>query len=138
MYSDFCVFNDTATTEIYTYVHTLSLHVALPIWTRPMPNISAKNINARMSLSATAAITFDGTILTIAAIPDGASRELEKIACEPPPARESTDREKAGMTTSTGPSSLNNDSNNTTATAATHVSKDVVFIANRHIRQSRW
>src|SRR3546814_2724957 len=27
----FCVFNDTATTEIYTYCHTLSLHDALPI-----------------------------------------------------------------------------------------------------------
>src|SRR3546814_1435776 len=26
-----CFFNDTATTEIYTYVHTLSLHDALPI-----------------------------------------------------------------------------------------------------------
>src|SRR3546814_15508388 len=26
-------FNDTATTEIYTYVHTLSLHDALPIFT---------------------------------------------------------------------------------------------------------
>src|SRR3546814_16887306 len=25
--------NDTATTEIYTYLHTLSLPVALPIWT---------------------------------------------------------------------------------------------------------
>src|SRR3546814_16433688 len=25
-------FNDTATTEIYTYGHTLSLHDALPIW----------------------------------------------------------------------------------------------------------
>src|SRR3546814_3270684 len=25
-------FNETATTEIYTYGHTLSLHVALPIW----------------------------------------------------------------------------------------------------------
>src|SRR3546814_21109090 len=24
--------NDTATTEIYTYCHTLSLHDALPIW----------------------------------------------------------------------------------------------------------
>src|SRR3546814_8503982 len=82
MYSDFCVFNDTATTEIYTYVHTLSLHVALPIWTRPMPNISAKNITARMSLSATAAITFDGTILTIAAIPDGASRRSEEHTSE--------------------------------------------------------
>src|SRR3546814_16723548 len=28
----FC-FNDTATTEIYTYLHTLSLHDALPICT---------------------------------------------------------------------------------------------------------
>src|SRR3546814_1807082 len=27
----FCFFNDTATTEIYTYLHTLSLHDALPI-----------------------------------------------------------------------------------------------------------
>src|SRR3546814_17832428 len=26
-------FNDTATTEIYTYLHTLSLHDALPIYT---------------------------------------------------------------------------------------------------------
>src|SRR3546814_11848339 len=28
----FFVFNDTATTEIYTYGHTLSLHDALPIF----------------------------------------------------------------------------------------------------------
>src|SRR3546814_9526236 len=27
-----CFVNDTATTEIYTYLHTLSLHDALPIW----------------------------------------------------------------------------------------------------------
>src|SRR3546814_12520260 len=27
-------FNDTATTEIYTYLHTLSRHDALPIWAR--------------------------------------------------------------------------------------------------------
>src|SRR3546814_3532254 len=30
----FFFFNDTATTEIYTYGHTLSLHDALPIYTR--------------------------------------------------------------------------------------------------------
>src|SRR3546814_3799161 len=30
-YMIFCFFNDTATTEIYTYRHTLSLHDALPI-----------------------------------------------------------------------------------------------------------
>src|SRR3546814_20643556 len=28
----FFLFNDTATTEIYTYLHTLSLHDALPIY----------------------------------------------------------------------------------------------------------
>src|SRR3546814_12311362 len=32
MFTVFFVFNDTATTEIYTYCHTLSLHDALPIW----------------------------------------------------------------------------------------------------------
>src|SRR3546814_9835203 len=29
----FCFVNATATTEIYTYLHTLSLHDSLPIWT---------------------------------------------------------------------------------------------------------
>src|SRR3546814_17624527 len=33
--SMFFFFNDTATTESYTYLHTLSLHAALPIWLRP-------------------------------------------------------------------------------------------------------
>src|SRR3546814_18875676 len=31
-YCIFFFFNDTATTEIYTYLHTLSLHDALPIF----------------------------------------------------------------------------------------------------------
>src|SRR3546814_7782457 len=31
-YVYFFFFNDTATTEIYTYLHTLSLHDALPIY----------------------------------------------------------------------------------------------------------
>src|SRR3546814_8689591 len=31
-------FNDTATTEIYTYGHTLSLHDALPICSRAPPS----------------------------------------------------------------------------------------------------
>src|SRR3546814_3521475 len=30
----FVVLDDTATTEIYTYLHTRSLHDALPIWSR--------------------------------------------------------------------------------------------------------
>src|SRR3546814_8955676 len=34
----FFFFNDTATTEIYTYVHTLSLHDALPICVLIEPN----------------------------------------------------------------------------------------------------
>src|SRR3546814_17234770 len=29
-----CFFNDTATTEFYTYWHTLALHYALPLWPR--------------------------------------------------------------------------------------------------------
>src|SRR3546814_7841026 len=32
MYTLFFFFNDTATTDIYTYLHTLSLHYALPIF----------------------------------------------------------------------------------------------------------
>src|SRR3546814_20108385 len=32
LYLTLFFFNDTATTEIYTYVHTLSLHDALPIF----------------------------------------------------------------------------------------------------------
>src|SRR3546814_15427133 len=37
----YCLFflNDTATTEIYTYCHTLSLHDALPICFLTVPNI---------------------------------------------------------------------------------------------------
>src|SRR3546814_11569270 len=35
LFSVFC--NDTATTDIYTYLHTLSLHVALPISGRNWP-----------------------------------------------------------------------------------------------------
>src|SRR3546814_12288074 len=31
----FFFFNETATTEIYTYGHTLSLHEALPMWRLP-------------------------------------------------------------------------------------------------------
>src|SRR3546814_17985369 len=33
LYESYLFFNDTATTEIYTYIHTLSLHDALPIST---------------------------------------------------------------------------------------------------------
>src|SRR3546814_12260365 len=33
----FFLFNSPATTERYTYVHTLSLHDALPVWSRDRP-----------------------------------------------------------------------------------------------------
>src|SRR3546814_6860831 len=50
----FFFFNDTATTEIYTYLHTLSLHDALPISTStsgstPAPGISWPRSPARAS-----------------------------------------------------------------------------------------
>src|SRR3546814_8174963 len=44
--SCFFFFNDTATTEIYTYCHTLSLHDALPIgnmWRTTSPPTSKTN-----------------------------------------------------------------------------------------------
>src|SRR3546814_15710692 len=44
-------FNDTATTEIYTYLHTLSLHYALPISTR-RPGIARPGSCLRLSASA--------------------------------------------------------------------------------------
>src|SRR3546814_15501750 len=34
----FCFFNDTETTEIDTYVHTVSLHDAVPIWVAKRPD----------------------------------------------------------------------------------------------------
>src|SRR3546814_7078850 len=39
LFNFYVFFNDTATTEIYTYLHTLSLHDALPICPRP-PSIA--------------------------------------------------------------------------------------------------
>src|SRR3546814_1684131 len=42
MYDMIFFFNDTATTEIYTYGHTLSLHDALPIWWNCTPTMGAR------------------------------------------------------------------------------------------------
>src|SRR3546814_11227483 len=44
-------FNDTATTEIDTYLHTLSLPVALPISApaRPLPSASLSGATGRLS-----------------------------------------------------------------------------------------
>src|SRR3546814_2878156 len=47
-------FNDTATTEIYTYGHTLSLHDALPILSRKAQTASSRSVrpvNRRRSTS---------------------------------------------------------------------------------------
>src|SRR3546814_14222591 len=43
-------FNDTATTEIYTYLHILSLHDALPIW--PPKQFFSKSVRDRRQDSA--------------------------------------------------------------------------------------
>src|SRR5213594_5245469 len=48
----FCFFNDTATTEIYTSVHTLSLHDALPIlssWRGPAQYSNKVGMGTSMS-----------------------------------------------------------------------------------------
>src|SRR3546814_949278 len=44
-------FNDTATTEIYTYLHTLSLHDALPIYKIAVfvGSLRAASINLRLA-----------------------------------------------------------------------------------------
>src|SRR6188474_3980276 len=49
----FFFFNDTATTEIYTSLHTLSLHDALPIWRtrRPGPGARPRSPRWRSSWS---------------------------------------------------------------------------------------
>src|SRR3546814_13007393 len=57
----FFFFNDTATTEIYTYCHTLSLHDALPI--SPAPPIPAPRQIVRQSASLIA----PGRIVTLIA-----------------------------------------------------------------------
>src|SRR3546814_13331038 len=62
MYIYFC-FNDTSTTEIYTYLHTLSLHDALPISSLRITAQAGKPIELRSG-------------------PDGADA-LEKLGLEP-------------------------------------------------------
>src|SRR3546814_17297286 len=45
----FYFFKDTATTESYTYGHTLSLHDALPIWC--LPSSPSANCASKVALS---------------------------------------------------------------------------------------
>src|SRR3546814_5946886 len=48
----FFFFNDTATTEIYTYGHTLSLHDALPIWSASFSvPLAADSVSSRARFS---------------------------------------------------------------------------------------
>src|SRR3546814_7660884 len=58
-------FNDTATTEIYTYLHTLSLHDALPICAWMSWNVSpctVASFSCRSSLPATRLMSGSPTI----------------------------------------------------------------------------
>src|SRR3546814_11154926 len=45
-----CFFNDTATTDIYTYLHTLSLHDARPIWPRPWRGRKSTRLNSMVTV----------------------------------------------------------------------------------------
>src|SRR3546814_18297741 len=67
----FVLFNDTATTEIYTYRHTLSLHDARPIWASRSPMAEAtapptpRSISSKMIVPASrdpASATFSARI----------------------------------------------------------------------------
>src|SRR3546814_2084480 len=63
LFISFFLFNNTATTEIYTYGHTLSLHDALPIW-RERPNRFGAPVpimTSRETLSGCATATFRAT-----------------------------------------------------------------------------
>src|SRR3546814_15916332 len=60
----FVFFNDTSTTEIYTYGHTLSLHDALPIclckpWRGNEDNWRATSASTRNAKSASSVIRID-------------------------------------------------------------------------------
>src|SRR3546814_12242319 len=54
-FSLFVVFTDTANTEIYTYLHSLSLHDALPI--SADPSTPSRNSSPRSRTSSTAGTT---------------------------------------------------------------------------------
>src|SRR3546814_6065940 len=64
-------FNDTATTEIYTYLHTLSLHDALPI----------SRLRLRPILMTTGAMVFGAMPLAIA-VGAGADRDRKRHRSE--------------------------------------------------------
>src|SRR3546814_2091649 len=75
LYYLFCFFNDTATTEIYTYCHTLSLHDALPISLMPPATAKAKTTSRRMPASGRARLGMAGCYSAPApAPPDGIHR----------------------------------------------------------------
>src|SRR3546814_8046079 len=62
--SVFFFFNDTATNEIYTYFHTRSLHVALPIW----PHLAGVLRLSRRQGCGNAAWRTGGDLAVIAAV----------------------------------------------------------------------
>src|SRR3546814_13803936 len=69
-------FNDTATTEIYTYLHTLSLHDALPIYSTHGPGTAClpRASNAMASSTGLAPIPPDSSSTTRAWTPWSARR----------------------------------------------------------------
>src|SRR3546814_5746731 len=76
MHSEFlvcCLFNDPETTEIYTYLHTLSLHDALPIYGAPAGGLalSANDMAAWLKIQ-----------LAHGALPDGKRLFSEEQAAE--------------------------------------------------------
>src|SRR3546814_20059970 len=44
----FFICNDTSTTAIYTYGHTLSLHDALPIWRSACSGVAVRRLRRRL------------------------------------------------------------------------------------------
>src|SRR3546814_20126506 len=80
----FVFFNDTATTEIYTYLHTLSLHDALPICPRARASMRSKARAPERSGP-------HGTTATRASrTPSWADREYRAADRAPSPDRKST------------------------------------------------
>src|SRR3546814_16815008 len=77
-------FNDPATTEIYTYLHTLSLHDALPIWRRRAAPASS---NTRGHCRGTAAGRYKGRRPPYSRIPwpPGRPRSAPGSAAPPRP-----------------------------------------------------
>src|SRR3546814_20648260 len=74
------VFNDTATTEIYTYCRALSLHDALPICAAPAINPVSPELIARTGAGVAAGLVLSPLAAVIAFIDPG---DADAAACGP-------------------------------------------------------